>query len=171
MILLTSSSIPSSAMSNAGGREWARMGGILHGAVHGAWQIFRFQSLSETKLIKNCRLPSWFKKHASWFRKRVSWYMTWNTWELKLNSLQSWHIQKANWCFNINLSILIVNWWIWIIKLHHWYFVTFGVAYTVRKSAGFTCTATWYSYLFYFHSGNSLKTTLLFREDSPFSLQ
>ena len=44
MILLTSSSIPSSAMSNAGGREWARMGGILHGAVHGAWQIFRFQS-------------------------------------------------------------------------------------------------------------------------------
>ena len=58
MILLTSSSIPSSAMSNAGRREWARMGGILHGAVHGAWQIFRFQSLSETKLIKNCRLPS-----------------------------------------------------------------------------------------------------------------
>ena len=35
MILLTSSSIPSSAMSNAGGREcekWARMGGILQGA-------------------------------------------------------------------------------------------------------------------------------------------
>ena len=27
------------------------------------------------------------------------------------------------------LSILIVNWWIWIIKLHLWYFVTFGVAY------------------------------------------
>ena len=27
------------------------------------------------------------------------------------------------------LSILIVNWWIWIIKLHLWYFVSFGVAY------------------------------------------
>ena len=54
MILLTSSSIPSSAMSDAGWREWARMGGILHGA----WQVLRFQSLSETKLIKNCRLPS-----------------------------------------------------------------------------------------------------------------
>ena len=27
------------------------------------------------------------------------------------------------------LSILIVNWSIWIIKLHLWYFVTFGVAY------------------------------------------
>ena len=58
MTLLTSSSIPSFALSNAGGREWARMGGILHGVVHGVWQIFRFQSLSGTKLIKNCRLPS-----------------------------------------------------------------------------------------------------------------
>ena len=58
MILLTSSSVPSFAMSNAGGREWARMDGVLHGAFHGAWQIFRFQSLSETKLIKNCSLPS-----------------------------------------------------------------------------------------------------------------
>ena len=27
------------------------------------------------------------------------------------------------------LSILIVNWWIWIKKLHLWYFITFGVAY------------------------------------------
>ena len=27
------------------------------------------------------------------------------------------------------LSILIIIWWIWIIKLHLWYFVTFGVAY------------------------------------------
>ena len=51
-------SLPSFAMSNAVGREWARMGGILHGAVHGAWQSFRFQSPSETELIKNCRLPS-----------------------------------------------------------------------------------------------------------------
>ena len=126
MILMTSSSIPSSAASNAGGREWARTGGILHGAVHGAWQIFRFQSPSETKLIKNCRLPSWFKKHASWFRKRVSWYMTWNTWELKLNSTILTHSKSK---LMLILSILIVNWWIWIIKLHLWYFVTFGVAY------------------------------------------
>lgn len=50
MILLTSSSIPSSARSDAGGREC--------GILHGAWQVFRFQSLSETKLIKNCRLSS-----------------------------------------------------------------------------------------------------------------
>ena len=125
MILLTSSSIPSSAMSNAGGREWAKMGGILHGVVHGAWQIFRFQSPSETKLIKNCRLPSWFKKHASWFRKRVSWYMTWNTWELKVNSTILTHSKSK---LMLILSILIVNWWVWIIKLHLWYFVPFGVA-------------------------------------------
>ena len=45
MILMTSSSIPSSAASDAGGREWARMGGILHGAVHGAsspWSMADF---------------------------------------------------------------------------------------------------------------------------------
>ena len=30
----------------------------------------RFQSLSETEMIKNCRLSSWFKKHTSWFRKK-----------------------------------------------------------------------------------------------------
>ena len=103
-------------------REWARMGGILQGA----WQVFRFQSLSETKLIKNCRLPSWFKKRASWFRKRVSWYMTWNTWELTLNSTILTHSTSK---LMLNLSMLIVNWWIWIIKLHLRYFVTFGVAY------------------------------------------
>ena len=73
--------------------------------------IFRFQSLSETKLIKSYRLPSWFKKHASWFRKRVSWYMTWNTWELKLNSTILTHSKSK---LMLILSILIVNWWIWI---------------------------------------------------------
>ena len=149
MILLTSSSIPSSAMSNAGGREWVRMGGILHGAVHGAWQIFRFQSPSETKLIKNCHLPSWFKKHASWFRKLVSWYMTWNTWELKVNSTILTHSKSK---LMLILSILIVNWWIWIIKLHLWYFVTFGVAYftvlgailsQVRAIKAFTIVLSW----------------------------
>ena len=107
-------------------REWARMGGIFHGAL----QIFVFQSLLETKLIKNCRLPSWFKKHASWFRKRVSWYMTWNTWELKLNSTILTHSKSK---LMLILSILIVIWWIWIVKLHLWYFVTFGVAYKCLK--------------------------------------
>ena len=97
-------------------REWARMGGI----PHGAWQTFRFQSLSETKLIKNCRLASWFKKNASWFRKRVSWYMTWNTRELKLNSTILTHSKRK---LMLILSILIVNWWIWIKSC-----VTFGVA-------------------------------------------
>ena len=97
------------------------VGGILHGA----WKIFRLQSLSEIKLIKTCRLPSWFKKHASWFSKRVSWYMTWNTRELKLNSSMLTHSKSK---LMLILSILIVNWWIWIIKLHLWYFVTFGVA-------------------------------------------
>ena len=29
----------------------------------------RFQSLSETEMIKNCRLSSWFKKKSSWFTK------------------------------------------------------------------------------------------------------
>ena len=48
-------------------------------------------------------------------------YMTWNTWELKLTHSKS--------KLMLILSILIVNWWIWIIKFYLWYFVTFGVAY------------------------------------------
>ena len=86
----------------------------------------RFQSLSETKLIKNCCLSSWFKKHASWFRKRVSCYITWNTWELKSNSTILTHSKSK---LTLILSILIVIWWTWIVKSHLWYFVTFGVAY------------------------------------------
>ena len=48
-------------------------------------------------------------------------YMTWNAWEWKLTHSKS--------KLMLILSILKVNWWIWIIKLHLWYFVTFGVAY------------------------------------------
>ena len=97
------------------------------------------------KLIKNCRLPSWFKKHASWFRKRVSWYMTWNTWELKLNSTILTHSKSK---LMLILSILIVNWWIWIIKLHLWYFVTFGVAYNFAVTVMFfsKLVALWSTY-------------------------
>ena len=90
----------------------------------------RFQSLSERKLIKNCRFPSWSKNHASWFRECVSWYMTWNTWELKLNSTILTHSKSK---LMLILSILIVNWWIWIIKLHLWYFVTFGLAGETKR--------------------------------------
>ena len=55
MILLTSSStsIPSSAMSNAGGREWARMGGILYGAVravHGEMALYTEPTISQQHL-------------------------------------------------------------------------------------------------------------------------
>ena len=97
------------------------------------------------KLIKNWRLPSWFKKHASWFRKRVSWYMTWNTWELKLNSTILTHSKSK---LMIILSILRVNWWIWIIKLHLWYFVTFGVAYNFEVTVMFfsKLVALWSTY-------------------------
>ena len=66
-----------------------------------------------------------------WFRKRVSWYMTWKTWELKLNSTIL-TLSKSK--LMLILSILIVIWWIWIIKLHLWYFVTFGVAYCLLNA-------------------------------------
>ena len=85
----------------------------------------RFQSLSETELIKNRRLSSWFKKQASLFKKRMSWYMTRNTWELKLNSTILTHSKSK---LILIVSILIVNLWIWIIILYLWYFVTYGLA-------------------------------------------
>ena len=63
----------------------------------------RFQSLSETELIKNCRLSSLFKK-------RTSWYMTRNSWELKLNSTILTHSKSK---LMLIVSILMVNLWIW----------------------------------------------------------
>ena len=81
----------------------------------------RFQSLSETELIKNCRLSSLFKK-------RTSWYMTRNSWELKLNSTILTHSKSK---LMLIVSILMVNLWIWIIILYLWYFVTYGLAFVV----------------------------------------
>ena len=57
--------------------------------------------------------------------ENVSLYMTRNTWELKLNSTILTHSKSK---LMLIVSILIVNLWIWIIKLHLWYFVAFGVA-------------------------------------------
>ena len=81
----------------------------------------------ETEKRGNCLLSSWFKKQTSLFTKSISWYMTRNTWELKLNSTILTHSKSK---LTLIVSILIVNLWIRIIKLHLWYFVTFGVAYT-----------------------------------------
>ena len=58
--------------------------------------------------------------------------MRWNTWELKLNSTI---LTPSKSKLMLILSILIVNWWIWIKKLHLWYFVTFGVAYSRELSS------------------------------------
>ena len=53
---------------------------------------------------------------------------------LKLNSTILTHSKST---LMLILSILIVIWWIWIIKLHLWYFVTFGVAY--RRQTWIKC--------------------------------
>ena len=100
------------------------------------------------------------KKHASWFRKRASWYMTWNTWELKSNST-IWHSKSK---LVLILSIFIVNWWIWMIKLHLWYFVTFGVAYQ-----GLTFLQKWSGFSPY-HLGDSYRFVRVGLKRSPLEL-
>ena len=92
----------------------------------------RFQSLSETELITNCRL-------SSLFQKRTSWYMTRNLWELKSNSTILTHSKSK---LMLIVSILMVNLWIWIIILFLWYFVTYGLAFVVVilvVRRGFVC--------------------------------
>ena len=111
MILLTSSSIPSCISRDL---NWST---LAHFSVSVPLGNKTDQKLSSPFLIlKNMHL---------WFRKRASWYMAWNTWELKLNSTVLTHSKSK---LMLILSILTVNWWIWIIKLHLWYFVTLGVA-------------------------------------------
>ena len=100
---------------------------LLNAIVHSnLWA--GFQSLSETELIKNSCLSSWFKNiHFGLENASL------DTIELKLNPTiliySKFKLILIVWTLKVNL-------WIWIIKLRLWFFVTFGIAYSWQETAG-----------------------------------